>query len=192
MCYSFASLLNDSGSAPPPAQTSPGVCAASTGSPASHGQHSYGRAGDSSPPINDFDDIPLDDPRLDDPFCLDLGHDVFLPPYASLDPFHRNPVAYYPRSTELYGHTHFPLVTTGNPSALCKVCGDKASGNHFGVLSCEACKSFFRRSIRTDARYSCRAGRCCVIDKQSRNRCQYCRLIKCVTAGMKKEGNLWF
>ena len=84
--------------------------------------------------------------------------------------------------------TFVPPVTSINHSALCKVCGDNASGNHFGVLSCEACKSFFRRSIRTDARYSCRADRCCEIGKLSRNRCQYCRLIECVRVGMKKEG----
>ena len=73
-------------------------------------------------------------------------------------------------------------------SFLCKVCGDKASGNHFGVLSCEACKSFFRRSIRAGARYACRGARLCIIDKNSRNRCQYCRLQKCASVGMRREG----
>jgi len=71
---------------------------------------------------------------------------------------------------------------------LCKVCGDTASGNHFGVLSCEACKSFFRRSIRANARYACRGSRSCAIEKHTRNRCQYCRLQKCVSIGMRKEG----
>ena len=97
------------------------------------------------------------------------------------------PLWNYPQSVE---QSDVSLVTSSNHSAQsfpCKVCGDKASGNHFGVSSCEACKSFFRRSIRTEARYSCRAGRCCEIDKQSRNRCQYCRLIKCIKVGMKKE-----
>lgn len=72
--------------------------------------------------------------------------------------------------------------------SLCKVCGDTASGNHFGVLSCEACKSFFRRSIRANARYACRGNRTCAIEKHTRNRCQYCRLQKCVNTGMRKEG----
>ena len=78
------------------------------------------------------------------------------------------------------------------PSAVrsyCKVCGDTASGNHFGVLSCEACKSFFRRSIRANARYACRWTRNCVVDRFTRNRCKYCRLEKCVLLGMKKEGD---
>ena len=79
----------------------------------------------------------------------------------------------------------------GMQHTICKICGDTASGNHFGVLSCEACKSFFRRSIRANARYACRGSRTCAIEKHTRNRCQYCRLQKCVAMGMRKEGTLW-
>lgn len=75
------------------------------------------------------------------------------------------------------------------PQTICRVCGDTASGNHFGVQSCEACKSFFRRSIRANARYACRGSRGCAIEKHTRNRCQYCRLQKCMANGMRKEGN---
>ncbi len=81
--------------------------------------------------------------------------------------------------------------TTPNASGLqqlCKICGDTASGNHFGVQSCEACKSFFRRSVRANARYACRGSRNCAIEKHTRNRCQYCRLQKCMANGMRKEG----
>lgn len=70
---------------------------------------------------------------------------------------------------------------------MCKVCGDTASGNHFGVLSCEACKSFFRRSVRSASPYACRGTRDCNIQKTTRNRCQYCRLQKCTAVGMRKE-----
>ena len=71
---------------------------------------------------------------------------------------------------------------------ICLVCGDEALGRHFGVLTCEACKSFFRRSVRQAAQYFCRYNRNCAVHKQSRNKCQYCRYQKCIGVGMQPEG----
>ncbi|XP_054573270.1 nuclear receptor subfamily 2 group F member 6 isoform X2 [Eptesicus fuscus] len=71
----------------------------------------------------------------------------------------------------------------------CVVCGDKSSGKHYGVFTCEGCKSFFKRSIRRNLSYTCRSNRDCQIDQHHRNQCQYCRLKKCFRVGMRKEGS---
>lgn len=70
---------------------------------------------------------------------------------------------------------------------VCAICGDRATGKHYGASSCDGCKGFFRRSVRKNHTYSCRFQRQCVVDKDKRNQCRYCRLRKCFKAGMKKE-----
>ena len=74
----------------------------------------------------------------------------------------------------------------------CAVCGDRATGKHYGANSCDGCKGFFRRSVRKNHMYSCRFKKNCLIDKDKRNQCRFCRLKKCFRAGMKKEGLLIF
>lgn len=71
--------------------------------------------------------------------------------------------------------------------AVCSICGDKASGKHYGVNSCEGCKGFFKRTVRKDLTYTCRDTKQCIVDKRQRNRCQYCRYHKCLSNGMKRE-----
>lgn len=75
-----------------------------------------------------------------------------------------------------------------NEHILCRICGDKSSGFHYGVFSCEGCKGFFRRTVRQNMEYkACENPKGCLIMRISRNRCQYCRLQKCITAGMSHE-----
>ncbi|XP_044187671.1 retinoic acid receptor alpha-B-like [Thunnus albacares] len=69
----------------------------------------------------------------------------------------------------------------------CFVCQDKSSGYHYGVSACEGCKGFFRRSIQKNMVYTCHRDKVCVINKVTRNRCQSCRLQKCLDVGMSKE-----
>lgn len=71
---------------------------------------------------------------------------------------------------------------------LCPVCGDKVSGYHYGLLTCESCKGFFKRTVQNKKVYTCVAERQCHIDKTQRKRCPYCRFQKCLEVGMKLEG----
>lgn len=70
---------------------------------------------------------------------------------------------------------------------VCSVCGDKASGFHYNVLSCEGCKGFFRRSVIKSAQYSCKNNGHCEMDLYMRRKCQQCRLRKCREAGMLEQ-----
>ncbi|OCT88025.1 hypothetical protein XELAEV_18016654mg [Xenopus laevis] len=74
-------------------------------------------------------------------------------------------------------------------SLECRVCGDKASGFHYGVHACEGCKGFFRRTIRLKLVYD-QCERMCKIQKKNRNKCQYCRFEKCLNVGMSHNGEL--
>uniref|UniRef100_A0A8C7LVT1 Nuclear receptor subfamily 1, group D, member 2a n=1 Tax=Oncorhynchus mykiss TaxID=8022 RepID=A0A8C7LVT1_ONCMY len=71
---------------------------------------------------------------------------------------------------------------------LCKVCGDVASGFHYGVHACEGCKGFFRRSIQHSIRYKkCLKMENCTVIRINRNRCQQCRFKKCLAVGMSRD-----
>nr|XP_012229727.1 PREDICTED: nuclear hormone receptor family member nhr-85-like [Linepithema humile] len=79
-------------------------------------------------------------------------------------------------------------MTDKELTLLCEVCEDKAAGYHYGVFSCEGCKSFFgRMSNRQNTPRPCRNDNKCTIDKKSRKLCQTCRFQKCMKAGMSKK-----
>uniref|UniRef100_A0A452GZQ8 Nuclear receptor subfamily 1 group I member 3 n=1 Tax=Gopherus agassizii TaxID=38772 RepID=A0A452GZQ8_9SAUR len=70
---------------------------------------------------------------------------------------------------------------------ICAVCGDRATGYHFHVMTCEGCKGFFRRSISKGVCFTCPFTRNCTITKAKRRQCQACRLQKCLAVGMRKD-----
>uniref|UniRef100_A0AAY5KLI0 Nuclear receptor subfamily 5, group A, member 1a n=1 Tax=Esox lucius TaxID=8010 RepID=A0AAY5KLI0_ESOLU len=70
---------------------------------------------------------------------------------------------------------------------LCPVCGDKVSGYHYGLLTCESCKGFFKRTVQNNKRYTCAENQDCKIDKTQRKRCPFCRFQKCLNVGMRLE-----
>lgn len=80
------------------------------------------------------------------------------------------------------------FTKTGGMVLLCKVCGDIASGFHYGVHACEGCKGFFRRSIQQNINYKmCVKNENCMIMRMNRNRCQHCRFKKCLSVGMSRD-----
>ncbi|XP_004443748.1 PREDICTED: nuclear receptor subfamily 1 group I member 3 isoform X2 [Ceratotherium simum simum] len=69
----------------------------------------------------------------------------------------------------------------------CVVCGDRATGYHFHALTCEGCKSFFRRTVNKKIDLTCPFAGSCKVSKAQRRHCPACRLQKCLDAGMKKD-----
>uniref|UniRef100_A0A3B4ZS04 Peroxisome proliferator-activated receptor gamma n=1 Tax=Stegastes partitus TaxID=144197 RepID=A0A3B4ZS04_9TELE len=136
----------------------------------------------------------VDLPELDDSsHSLDMKHLSTLD-YASISsssiPWTRtvNSIKLEPESPPLYSDSPvFSKLQDDTSSAAlnieCRVCGDKASGFHYGVHACEGCKGFFRRTIRLKLVYD-HCDLHCRIHKKSRNKCQYCRFQKCLNVGM--------
>ena len=66
----------------------------------------------------------------------------------------------------------------------CQVCYDLASGYHYdGQPACPSCRVFFRRQALTDLK-RCALDRNCIITKETRSKCKYCRYQKCLKIGM--------
>ncbi|CAG2172125.1 unnamed protein product [Oppiella nova] len=70
---------------------------------------------------------------------------------------------------------------------LCLVCGDKAQGKNFNIISCQSCKQFFRRHAFKPTDSTCMFDHTCDINVHTRSFCIECRLDKCITMGMKRE-----
>ncbi|KAJ8405910.1 hypothetical protein AAFF_G00313470 [Aldrovandia affinis] len=70
------------------------------------------------------------------------------------------------------------------PQRVCIICGDEASGCHYGVLTCGSCKVFFKRAVEGHHNYLCAGRNDCIVDKIRRKNCPACRLRKCCQAGM--------
>uniref|UniRef100_A0A8B9J6V6 Progesterone receptor n=1 Tax=Astyanax mexicanus TaxID=7994 RepID=A0A8B9J6V6_ASTMX len=74
------------------------------------------------------------------------------------------------------------------PQRMCVICGDEASGCHYGVLTCGSCKVFFKRAVEGHHKYLCAGRNDCIVDKIRRKNCPACRLRKCYQAGMMLGG----
>ena len=67
------------------------------------------------------------------------------------------------------------------------MCGDRISGFHYGIFSCESCKGFFKRTVQNKKNYVCLRGANCHVYITTRKKCPACRFDKCLKMGMKLE-----
>lgn len=130
-----------------------------------------------------YEDLPL---ARAEQAGLDYKYDIKLQDCQSAIKMEPPSPPYFSEKVQLYNKAH-EEASNSLMAIECRVCGDKASGFHYGVHACEGCKGFFRRSIQKNMVYTCHRDKNCIINKVTRNRCQYCRLQKCFEVGMSKE-----
>lgn len=123
-------------------------------------------------------------------YCTDVSStifdDVFEPRPIKSQTLSRSKLKEY--RSKPYQDTKSKQQYTHELDVFCRICGDKASGFHYGVHSCEGCKGFFRRTLKKNLNYRpCSEQSKCKINTASRNKCQYCRYQRCLNAGMSKD-----
>uniref|UniRef100_A0A0K0FCJ2 Transcription factor HNF-4 homolog (inferred by orthology to a D. melanogaster protein) n=1 Tax=Strongyloides venezuelensis TaxID=75913 RepID=A0A0K0FCJ2_STRVS len=64
----------------------------------------------------------------------------------------------------------------------CVICGRSANCYHYDIISCNGCKTFFRRSVLANKNYKCRFNGKCINGCTAR--CKKCRFDKCLNSGM--------
>ncbi|ETE67773.1 Peroxisome proliferator-activated receptor gamma, partial [Ophiophagus hannah] len=138
-----------------------------------------------------YEDLPL---ARTDQIALDYKYDVKFQDCQNAIKVEPPSPPYFSEKLQMYSKPH-EEASSSLMAIECRVCGDKASGFHYGVHACEGCKAnifcvplfllkgFFRRTIRLKLIYD-RCDLNCRIHKKSRNKCQYCRFQKCLAVGM--------
>ncbi|KAH0504716.1 Hepatocyte nuclear factor 4-gamma [Microtus ochrogaster] len=93
----------------------------------------------------------VSEPMLD----MDMGNysEVLDPTYTALE-FDTMQILYNSNDSSAPETTSMNTNDSG-VNCLCAICGDRATGKHYGASSCDGCKGFFRRSIRKSHVYSC-------------------------------------
>jgi hypothetical protein len=82
----------------------------------------------------------------------------------------------------------------GEASCRCLPQSDSDGGSDCSADGDDDCsQGFFRRSIQQKIQYRpCTKNQQCSILRINRNRCQYCRLKKCIAVGMSRDGEYIF
>lgn len=86
-----------------------------------------------------------------------------------------------------------PTCTHGVTAAATVVESIGAAPTLADTDCCFSKQGFFRRSIQQKIQYRpCTKNQQCSILRINRNRCQYCRLKKCIAVGMSRDGECLF
>lgn len=68
-----------------------------------------------------------------------LGRYYILPP-LQIVMYCTGPIVAFISASSGAGETQYPVDVKQYFEELCPVCGDKVSGYHYGLLTCESCK----------------------------------------------------
>ncbi|GMT03522.1 hypothetical protein PENTCL1PPCAC_25696, partial [Pristionchus entomophagus] len=88
------------------------------------------------------------------------------PPSGPIDWFSPVPIqAVQPIPMAIMQHfpppPHLPSKRSNGCPEQCRVCEEQATGYHYDAISCNGCKTFFRRSVMDKREYACKTdGRC--------------------------------
>jgi len=55
----------------------------------------------------------------------------------------------------VFHNQRHPIIRQQLMNSPCPICGDKMSGFHYGIFSCESCKEFFKRTVQNRKNYVC-------------------------------------
>ena len=66
-------------------------------------------------------------------------------PVRLIQPSSNSPEGYF---ANLARYTEADNTARQNDDLQCLVCGDRSNGKHYGVLTCNGCSGFFKRTVR--------------------------------------------
>ncbi|KAI6210187.1 Nuclear hormone receptor family member nhr-34 [Aphelenchoides besseyi] len=66
----------------------------------------------------------------------------------------------------------------------CQICNNEKASIHYGGRCCLRCKTFFRRTLKSNAKYKCDKNNDCEIVGSGRQCCKACRLNRCFATQM--------